>query len=345
MQQLNRRRFLFMAAGTAGAAAGGALWSANKISPLIGELAAAKITRRAHALGTEISLAVRHENHAQANAAIDAALHELSYIEHRLMSLYQPASEISRLNRDGVLTDPSPFVVYVLRHAQALSGQTSGAFDVTVQPLWEVYAAAAKRGSLPEPSAVAAARNRVDWQQLEIRDDLVRFRKPGMQVTLNGIAQGFATDRVLATLRGHGIEHALINVGEHATLGEAAAGDPWTIGIQHPRHEDAYVALVDLDGRCLATSGDYATTFSPDRACNHIFDPRSGYSPTELASVSVVAPTAMQADALSTAVFVLGPDRGIELLQGSRNADAFFVLKDGGTIATAGFPMAEGRVS
>ena len=70
-----------------------------------------------------------------------------------------------------------------------------------------------------------------------------------MKLTLNGIAQGFASDRVLATLRGHGIEHALINIGEHAPLGESAAGDPWTVGIQHPRHEDAYVALADLDGR------------------------------------------------------------------------------------------------
>ncbi|HEX5104587.1 MAG TPA: FAD:protein FMN transferase [Pirellulaceae bacterium] len=340
MQQPNRRRFLVLAAGGLGAAAlGGAVW--RRIS------APLETTRRTtFALGTQVSVTARHADPAHANVAIDDALDELAYIEHRLLSIYQPESQISRLNRDGCLCDPSPLVVYVLRHAQALSRQTTGAFDITVQPLWEAFAAAAKRGESPDVSTVAAARRKVDWRQLEISDDRIRFRQPGMKLTLNGIAQGFATDRVLATLRGHGIEHALINVGEHAPLGESAAGDPWTVGIQHPRNEDAYVALTDLDGRCLATSGDYATTFSPDRASNHIFDPRTGYSPTELASVSVLAPSAMQADALSTALFVVGPDRGLELIRRTPNTDAFFVLKNGSAIATPGFPLVEeGSVS
>jgi thiamine biosynthesis lipoprotein len=333
MQQVNRRRFLFIAAATTGAVAGGGALSRARAVPAI--------TRRTRALGTEVSIQVRHDSPSLANRAMDAAFEELSYLENRLLSIYQPDSEISRLNRDGVLNDPSPLVVYVLRQAQAMSRETGGAFDVTVQPLWEVYATAMKQGRLPAAPAVATARAKVDWQRLEISDDRIRFRQPGMKLTLNGIAQGFASDRVLATLRGYGIEHALIHVGEHAPLGESSAGDPWTVGIQHPRHEEAFVALADLDGRCLATSGDYATTFSPDRANNHIFDPRSGYSPTELASVSVVAPTAMKADALSTALFVLGPDRGLELIQRTPGADAFFVLKDGATMATAGFPLTE----
>jgi thiamine biosynthesis lipoprotein len=339
MRQHSRRRFLLIAAGAAGAAAvGGPFLGRDRRWPVV--------TRTTHALGTEVSLAVRHVDSRLAEAAIDAAFAELAYLEHRLLSIYQQESQISRLNREGVLNDPSPFVVYVLRQAQAMSRETGGAFDVTVQPLWEVYAAAMKQGRLPAASAVAAARAKVDWQRLEVGDDRIRFQQPGMKLTLNGIAQGFASDRVLATLRGHGIDHALINVGEHASLGEAAAGDPWTVGIQHPRHEDAFVALADLDGRCLATSGDYATTFTPDRANNHIFDPRSGLSPTELASVSVVAPTAMQADALSTATFVLGPDKGLDLIGRTPRTDAFFVLKDGETIATAGFPLTnEGRVS
>jgi thiamine biosynthesis lipoprotein len=149
-----------------------------------------------------------------------------------------------------------------------------------------------------------------------------------------------------AVLQDRGIEHALVNAGEHAPLGGSARGDDWTVGIQHPRVDDAFVALADLGGRCLATSGDYATSFSADRTRHHIFDPRTGCSPAELASVSVLAPSAMQADALSTSLFVLGPGRGNDLIRQLPDRDAFFVLKDGSTIVTTGFPLvAEGRTA
>jgi thiamine biosynthesis lipoprotein len=335
MQQPNRRRFLFLAAGGLGAAAlGGAVLRDTDRWPVV--------TRTTKAIGTEVSITARHRSPERAEMAIERAFVRLARIEE-LLSIYRPHSEISRLNRTGEIQRPSRDVVTVLRHAQAMSQRSGGAFDVTVQPLWEVFATAAKKDRLPDLSAVAAARSKVDWTQLEVSEERIRFRQPGMKLTLNGIAQGFATDSILEVLQSLGVEHALINAGEHAPLGQSAAGDDWTVGIQHPRHADAYVALADLGGRCLATSGDYATSFSADRRYNHIFDPRTGYSPTELASVSVLAPTAMQADALSTALFVLGPDQGVEFVHRTPNVDAFFVLKDGGTAATAGFPLAERR--
>ena len=125
-----------------------------------------------------------------------------------------------------------------------------------------------------------------------------------------------------------------------ATLGGKARGEAWTVGIQHPRRDDAYLRWRSCEGRCLATSGDYATAFGSDRRDHHIFDPHTGRSPQELASVSVVAPTATQADALSTALFVLGADGGLALLEATPGADALFVLKDGTTLATSGFPAA-----
>jgi thiamine biosynthesis lipoprotein len=140
-------------------------------------------------------------------------------------------------------------------------------------------------------------------------------------------------------LRKQGIRHALVDTGEIGTLGGKADEAPWSVGIQHPRRPDAYVALAKLRGRCLATSGDYASSFSPDHAQNHLFDPRTGRSPGELASVSVAARTATEADAVSTAVFVLGVGRGLKLIHDTREADALLVLKDGRTLATAGFPQ------
>ena len=331
MRQINRRRFLVLAAGTAAGAGGG--WSLARSRG-----GWATVTRRAKALGSEVSLTVRHPQIAVAERAIAAAFDELALVE-RLMSIYRPDSELSRLNEGGELRNPHPHFVAVLRAAQQTSRDSRGAFDVSVQPLWEVFAAAQKQDRLPAANEIAAARELVDWRQIETADDCVRLLHPGMRLTLNGIAQGFATDRVLSALQDHGIEHALINAGELNSLGQSERGGAWRVGIQHPRQSDAFIALADLDGRALATSGDYNTRFSADGHHNHILDPRSGYSPTEVASASVLAPTAVQADALSTAMFVLGPDKGLALASRQPGVDLFSVLKNGETLATAGFPL------
>ena len=166
----------------------------------------------------------------------------------------------------------------------------------------------------------------------------VRLTDKGMAITLNGIAQGYAADRVRSVLQSHGVTNALVDVGELAPVGTKSSTQPWTAGIQHPREPDAYVSLARLNGRCLATSGDYATAFSPDKRYNHIFDPATGCSPLEFSSVSVVAPTATEADALSTAVFVLGLEKGAELVRATNGADALLVRKDGSVVRTDGFP-------
>ena len=336
MKQPNRRRFLLVSAGGLGAAA---LATAALRNPWA-EVPA--VRRTSFALGTQVAITARHRSTAKGNAAIDAAFAELALVE-RLLSIYRPDSQVCQLNREGRLDNPHPHFVTVLRQAQQTARQTGGAFDVTVQPLWDVFAAAAKMNRLPEPAEVAIARRSVDWRQVEIGRACIRFRRPGMKITLNGIAQGFATDRALAVLRDCGVEHALINAGELGSLGESDRGDAWRVGIQHPREPDAYIGLTDLDGRALATSGDYETKFSADGRHNHILDPRTGYSPTELASVSILAPTAMQADALSTACFVLGPEESLLLLRQTPNTDAFFVLKSGETIATPRFPLTTER--
>lgn len=334
MQQPNRRRFLFLAAGGLGAAAlGGVAWRAA-----VCELPT--IDRTSFALGTQVSITARHPSPLIAERAIATAFAELEQLES-VLSIYRPGSQVSQLNRSARVDRPDPHLLAVLRQAQEVSQASHGAFDVTVQPLWDVFAAAARQSRLPAEAEIATARRQVDWTNVNVQTNCVQLHPPSTAITLNGIAQGYASDCVLSVLRDAGIEHALINVGEQAPLGRSARGDGWTVGIQHPRQGDAFVALADLGSRCLATSGDYATMFSADHRFNHIFDPRSGSSPTELASVSVLAPTAMQADVLSTALFVLGADQGIELLQRMPGTDAFFVLKDGSTIATAGFPLVE----
>jgi thiamine biosynthesis lipoprotein len=323
----SRRRFLFLVGGAGGLAALGALRPRGL----------EKAERTSWALGADVTLTALHEDRRQAELAIDDAFAELDRVEEA-MSLYRPHSQLCRLNRDGVLENPDPHLVTVLRAAADMSARSGGAFDATVQPLWRVYADAKKAGRLPDAEAVREAARRVDWRKVDVFPDRIRFRGEGMAVTLNGIAQGFASDRVEAALRARGVRHALVNTGEFGSLGRKADGTPWTVGIQHPRRPDAWLALAALEDRFLSTSGDYATPFSDDFRHHHIFDPRTGLSPTEFSSVSVLARTGMEADALTKVLFVLGPGAGLDRVRATPGADALCVLKDGRMLSTDGFP-------
>ena len=269
--------------------------------------------------------------------AIEAGFDAIERVEQAL-SLYREDSDLSRLNREGVIKAPHPDLVTVLQHAAHTSQLTQGAFDVTVQPLWRLFSMARSDRRMPSEEEVTLARTSVDWTAVEIDPSQVRLRKPGMAITLNGIAQGFAVDRVMQVLRAHGIEHALVDTGEFGAIDGNSNSQPWSVGIQHPRDAVALASRIALKNRCLATSGDYATSFSTDRRHHHIFDPHTGYSPSEIASASVLAATAIQADALSTALLVLGLERGMELIEGIADVDAFLIDKQGRTFASSNFP-------
>jgi thiamine biosynthesis lipoprotein len=332
-----RRQFL-LALGTVGATA--AAWSLfrpfdRNVLALPDGLRTAR--RTGFALGAEMSIVALHEDRSVAETAITAAFAELETVES-VMSLYRPQSQLCRLNREGVLHGPHPYLVRVLQKARMMSAASGGDFDVTVQPLWRLYADAKQHNTLPSDDDIERARRQVDWRRVEVHPHRIHLKGSGTAVTLNGIAQGFATDCALAALAASGVRHALVDTGEIGARGRRRDGAIWTVGIQHPRHQDAFIARAVLDGHCVATSGDYATTFSPDRVHHHIFDPRTGRSPKEFQSVTVLARSGLEADALSTTLFVTGLRRGIELIESRPGADALFVLKNGGTLATSGFP-------
>jgi len=297
------------------------------------------VKRSAAALGTKVAITTIHQDLDTAIHAIDSAFAEIEQVES-VMSIYRPDSQLCRLNREGRLDHPASALVEVLQHAAATSRSSGGAFDVTVQPLWQLYADAQRIGQLPSDEQILAARSKVDWQQVRIAEGSISLEGTGVAITLNGIAQGYAADRALAAVQAAGVEHALIDTGEFAPLGDNRNGDAWSIGIQHPRDPQALVSIAQLQGRCLATSGDYATSFSPDHRFNHLFDPRTVKSPLGLASVSILAPTALQADALSTACFVMGLPRAKAWVESLSGVDAYFIPLEGESMSTAGFDFA-----
>ncbi len=293
--------------------------------------------RKAKALGTDVKITVLHRDEKVAMNGIDSALNKIEHVE-QLMSLYRPDSQLSLLNSKGVLLNPHPDLVTVLRKAMNLSKLSDGAFDVTIQPLWNLYARHAQSGSFPSENEIVKVRKRIGWEHLRIEEDIIFFDRPGMQVTLNGVAQGMAADFARQALEEGGIEDALIDAGEFNAIGSPGRRDSWHIAVQHPRQE-GYIAKTRLQGRCLSTSGDYGTKFSDDYRHHHLFDPRTGISPTELSAVSVAAPTALEADALSTALFVLCPDKAKEMAESMKRVDALFISKSGDMTATDGFSL------
>jgi thiamine biosynthesis lipoprotein len=273
-------------------------------------------------------------------AALRCAMQEVQLIDG-LFSLFRPDSQLSALNRDGRLDAAHPHLLRNLEFAVQLGGLTRGAFDLTVQPLWELFALARREGRLPARPAIAAARGLVDYRALRIEGERVRLERPAVRVTLNSLAQGYAVDVVLDILRRNGIEAALIDTGEIGNLGTRAVDRPWTVGIQHPRDRGALIALVGMDGRVLSTSGDYATTFSADFRYHHIFDPASGVSPTGWSSTIVLAGSGMVADGISTALMVMGRAAGAELVRAFPGSDALWIDKQAVMTSTAGVPIVE----
>ena len=283
--------------------------------------------------GTTVSMTVLHENESIARAALASAFTAVREVD-ALMSVYRTDSQVGRLNHDGYLSQPDPRLLHVLETAQYLAQQTKGAFDVTVQPLWN--AANARQ-------PIAPVLSHVDWRKLEISKSELRLIESGMAITLNGIAQGFGADQALSALKLHGIRHALLDTGEFASLGTNETGHPWSLAVRDPRDENRFAHILAADGRCLATSGDYATRFTEDFSQHHIVDPHTGESPTELAAVSVLAPSGLLADGLSTACMVLGAKNSLALAASMQDVDVLCITKSGALYCSPGFPQAATR--
>lgn len=289
------------------------------------------------AFGTTISISVAHPDAELAQRAIRDGLQAAQEVD-RLMSIYSADSQVYRLNRDGVLRNPDPRLLEVLAMAAQLSALSDGAFDITTQPLWQAFSSAAREARLPSEKERLRAQALVGWRQLRVERDSVRFLRPGMVLTLNGLAQGYAADQALAAVQAHGIRNALLDTGEFIARGQKAASHPWILGVRDPRNAAALAATLYAQGCSVATSGDYECTFTPDYRHHHIFDPATGDSPSELASVTVLAPTALQADGLSTAFMVMGWERAQALAARLPAVGLMAIDKDGRRRRTTDFP-------
>lgn len=272
----------------------------NNIQPLVWR------ERSLLGFGTTLWLRAAHSNEDQLELALNQAVFAIRQVEAD-MSLFNPDSAVSRLNETGELRNPSAQLMSVLSLARYVSARSQGAFDVTVQPLWQLWSQVPAGEKLPNQKQLQSKRQLVNWRALETSPDMIRLNTKGMGVSLNGIAQGYAADLVRAVLQSHGVAHALIDTGETATLGNAPGSKPWRFGVQSAANAYSPLPVITADARAIATSSDSHTAFTPDHVHHHIFNPHTGDSPRYWASATVIAPSCALADTLTKVFFMCPP--------------------------------------
>jgi thiamine biosynthesis lipoprotein len=284
-------------------------------------------------MGTLVEITVAHESEVEARLAISDAMLELQRSDD-LMSHYKSGSLISKLNRAGAKSKVhvGEEVFQLLRDAVSISRASRGAFDVTILPV-EVLWGFDSGGRVPTTEMINEKLPLVGYEMIDFNDSehSVGLEAPGMGVDLGGIAKGWAVDHAMEKITLHGIRNAIIDAGgDLRIIGGRPGKEFWRIGVQHPREQGALLAAFDLRDTAIVTSGDYERFFVADGVrYHHILDPSTGQPARGCQSVTVIAPTAAEADACATAAFVLGPEKGLAFLRSRHGVRGFIVGADG----------------
>jgi len=270
-------------------------------------------------MDTMVSITVVCESKDTAEKVLDEAFAAMDHFGG-LIDFYSDASELSAINRNAgtSATKVSPETFDIIEQAVFVADRSGGAFDPTIGPVVKLWDFAGK--TMPSIGDVRRALPLVDYRDIimDRKNSSVLLKKRGMMLDLGGIAKGYAADIAVASLKENGVLAGLVSVaGDIRTFGMKPDNTPWSIGIKNPRQtgdRDEIIAKVRLIQKAISTSGDYERYFTADgKRYHHLLDPKTGYPAETCRSVSIVADTAVYTDAFSTAVFILGPERGMKL--------------------------------
>ena len=288
-------------------------------------------------MDTWVSITVFDTDEGHAQAAMDAAFSRMEAVV-AIASSFDPTAEVARLNAAGRLDSPSPELIDIIEQALIIFDISHGTFDITTEPLldlwrfdpdaetqfWDLSPDTQQQAITATMSVIGADRLAITYKP-ESAIELI----PGMKITLGGIAKGYAVDQGMHVLMEQGIQHALIDAGgDIAVVGGKPSSQPWDIALRDPEDAGNVLAEFALIDGAIATSGNYLRFFDPDAQVGHIMDPRTGTSAHLSSSATVIAPTCTEADALATAVFVLGPTDGIEVIDQLADIEAMVLAYD-----------------
>lgn len=296
------------------------------------------------AMGTRVAVRAMARSPDRLEEAVGRAFAEMDRLI-AVFTRYESDSALSVLNDTGRLDAPPRELARVLARAHRFHGLSRGAFDVSVAPLVDLF-----EGRSGEPAAtprspgaaeIAEARERVGARHIQASRRDIRFERDGMRVTLDGIAKGYIVDAMAAALEKHRVRHYLVNGGgDLRTRGRNERGAAWTVAVRDPDDPGSFLDTVRPGRGAVATSGGYERHHPADRRYHHLVDGGSGASPGETRSVSVVAPTAVDADALATAAFILGPAAGLKLIDSLAGCGGLILDRNGHRHTSRGWKSA-----
>lgn len=297
MNNISRRKFLNISASA----------FVFSILPLQGKSIQKESVWKGVSLGAESSMKLFHQDQSYSNSIIKECLNEINRLE-KIFSIYDKKSIISKLNKKGKIINPPKELVEVINFANNISKQSNGAFDISVQPLWNIH----KHYSSKEKvlvKKIQKIKKLINWKNIVINENEIFFKQKGMAITLNGIAQGYITDKITHLLKSKGFTNVLVNLGEIKTIGNHPQNRDWNISTPYLNNKQ----YISLNNNAIASSGAYGTKFNKNS--HHLFNTKSGKSANYLNSVSVVASSAMLADAISTTIAVMPKEEGKEFMK------------------------------
>ncbi len=312
-------------------------WLASLLLALSLPLAADWHEDQQDIMGTRVSVSLWHEDADQGRAALAAAMAEMRRIDAEF-SPYIETSQLSRANRLAPLASAeeplaiSPELALLLERSLHYGRLSEGAFDITYASLGRYYDY--RRGQKPDDETRAELLPAINyrWVRLDAARHQVYFEHPRVYLDLGGIAKGYAVDRVADLLqRDHGVTQASVSAGGDSRVLGNRRGRPWLVGIRNPRSEDDIAITLPLEDCAISTSGDYERFFIDGQGIrvHHILNPRTGTSATGIASVTVIGPRGFDTDPLSTAVFVMGVEKGLALIDRLPDFDAIIITSAG----------------
>ena len=282
-------------------------------------------------MGTRVSVELWADDEARGRELVAAVMEDYRRID-RAMSTYKPDSEISLVNARAAseAVPISEELFSLLERSVALSAASHGAFDITYESVGYLYDFRA--GVRPTDEEISERLAAIDYRHivLDREKSTVRFTSPGVRINLGGIAKGYAVQHAAEYLRSRGVEHALLNAGGDTRVIGDRRGQPWVVGIRHPRQEDEVITRLPLVDEAISTSGDYERFFEEDgRRYHHIINPDTGRPTEGVLTVTVIGPDGTMTDGLDTAIFVLGAEAGLELMESYPDYEAIIVDSTG----------------
>lgn len=295
--------------------------------------------RSEYIMGTIFDITAIGDDEKALEDAASKAFDEIKRID-ALMSRYKEDSEVSLVNKNAGIAPVKVGheLIEVLKEAVKISDLSEGAFDVTIGPLSNLWGFDEERKVVPSPEEIERLRKLVDYRKLRIDEaaSTVYLEEKGMMIDVGGIAKGYSLGRAMKIFEDFGIKNVFINAGGNLNLRGGKKGKPWRIGIQDPRDESKLLGKIDITDISIATSGDYQRFFIKDGIrYHHILDPRTGYPAKGLISATVIGRSKTSMDGFSSAVFILGAEKGAALMK-KIGAEGIIVTYDGKVIVSKG---------